>query len=188
LEELAEWLGYSHPHEIREVAHKEGFYTFDENVMDYALNPERISDYITRYTCSQCENVSIIGGLLIIDISMDSTTEAETTKTEKTVRRSYYVHHTSDFTNAYHLYYADTAADLAALPEGAKRITRKKALLLAREESDRRKYNSAFSSFADIAIYPAADCVDGTGGYIYVDWYNDRRYSLSGRIWERVKK
>jgi hypothetical protein len=117
----------------------------------------------------------------------ENTKNAETE--EITMKKTYYVHYYKDFANTYNLYYAETAADLAALPEGAERITRKQALALASDEAWRRKADQAFSGYADTAIYPAADCNRyDEYGPIYVDWDDENRYVWNGRIVERVQK
>jgi hypothetical protein len=84
------------------------------------------------------------------------------------------------FSNEYSLFYAENAADFAALPESAEQITRKQAQRLARDEVERRKYDRAFSGYADSAIYPAAliDAKDAVS--------NESRYTLKNRIFERV--
>ena len=92
--------------------------------------------------------------------------------------KKYYVHYYRDFSNCYNLYWADSPAMEADLPEGAERITRKRALELARCESDRRKYEPMSSGYADDSILPAG-CDDA-------DLANTRDYILVGRIWERA--
>lgn len=92
--------------------------------------------------------------------------------------KKYYVHYYRDFANCYKLYWADSPAMEADLPEGAERITRKRALELARCESDRRKYEPMSSGYADDSILPAG-CDDA-------DLANTRDYILVGRIWERA--
>lgn len=59
----------------------------------------------------------------------------------------------------------------------AERITRKKALQLAREESDRRKFDGAFAYYAPETIAPLS----------VEDIVNNSHYQLIGRIWERIK-
>ena len=68
-------------------------------------------------------------------------------------KKEYYVWYPRDFANEYCLYYTETPEDKMALPEGAERITRKRAEELARAESERRKYGRN-SGFAGERIYP----------------------------------
>lgn len=91
--------------------------------------------------------------------------------------KKFYINRTADFGNTYELFWADSPEMVSRLPEGAERITRQEALKLARQEAYRRKHDSAFSGYADNAVYPA-----GYNG----DIANDPRYQLIGRIWERV--
>lgn len=67
------------------------------------------------------------------------------------MKNHYFVHYWRDFGNCYHLYYAP--ADFVP-PSGWERITRKEAERLARAEKQRRKYDPAFSRFADAYIFP----------------------------------
>lgn len=67
--------------------------------------------------------------------------------------RKYYVHYYRDFGNTYNLYWTDGLESEAALPDGAERISRKRAFELARRERDARKYDPAFSGYADSYIY-----------------------------------
>ena len=59
--------------------------------------------------------------------------------------RQYFKHYYNDFGNTYSLLYADTPEQLAAIPEGAERITRREAIQLAVAENQRRKDDAAFS-------------------------------------------
>lgn len=93
------------------------------------------------------------------------------------MKRKYYVHYYMDFGNTYNLYYANTPEMEARIPEGAERITRKKAERLARAERARRINDAASAFRADGAIYPAG--VDS-------DFFDDPRYKLRGCIWERA--
>ena len=52
-----------------------------------------------------------------------------------------------------------------------------KALQLAREESDRRKFDGAFAYYAPETIAPLS----------VEDIVNNSHYQLIGRIWERIK-
>lgn len=66
--------------------------------------------------------------------------------------KKYYVDFGAEkFGNKYSLFY--TLAD-ESVPETAERITRKEAITYARAERQRRKDDPAFSSYADIYIYP----------------------------------
>lgn len=72
--------------------------------------------------------------------------------------KQYYVQYYRDFGNTYTLRWADNAADIAALTsEGYERITRAKALWLARQEAIRRRDDPAFAYYADDHIYPVRD-------------------------------
>ena len=93
--------------------------------------------------------------------------------------RKYWIHYYRSFGNTYALYYTENAEEERLLPRNAERITRKDALKMARKESDRRKFDSAFSGFADAEIYPVNEPED---------IINDRRYKLVGRIWEKQVK
>ena len=68
--------------------------------------------------------------------------------------RKYYVFY-GQFANQYRLYYTENDSEKELLPKNAKRIRRKEAQRLAREESYRRKYDHAFSGFADSFVRPA---------------------------------
>lgn len=74
--------------------------------------------------------------------------------------RKYYVHYYRDFGNAYNLYWTDGPEGEAALPDGAERISRKRAFELARDERERRKYNPSFGWYADSYIYPPESSYD----------------------------
>ena len=91
--------------------------------------------------------------------------------------RKYWIHYCRSFGNTFELYYTENAKEEKYLPHNAERITRKDALKMARRESDSRKFDGAFSGFADAEIYP----VNMPENII-----NDRRYKLVGRIWEKV--
>ena len=92
--------------------------------------------------------------------------------------KKYYVSYYRDFANAYRLRWADCPAMEADLPEGAERITRKRALELARAEAQRSKEDFASSGYADDTIAPA--------GCEHISLYNSQHYKLVGRIWERA--
>lgn len=62
-----------------------------------------------------------------------------------------------NFSNAYALLWADDANVVSAEYPDAERITRAEALRLAREERERRRYDAAFSHFADAWVYPYKD-------------------------------
>lgn len=90
--------------------------------------------------------------------------------------RKYWVQYWRNFGNTYNLFYTENPEEESMLPGNAERITRKKALQLAREESDRRKYDEAFAYYAPETIVPIN----------VEDIVNNRHYKLIGRIWERV--
>lgn len=90
--------------------------------------------------------------------------------------RKYWIHYYRPFGNTFTLYYTESAEEEKHLPRDAERITRKDALKMARRESDTRKFDGAFSGFADAEIYP----VNAPENII-----NDQRYKLVGRIWEK---
>lgn len=92
--------------------------------------------------------------------------------------RKYWVYYWRNFGNTYRLWYTENSDEEKLLPETAERITRKKALQLAREESDRQKFDEAFAYNADSEIYPIS-CAG--------DIVNDPHYQCGGRIWERVR-
>ena len=52
--------------------------------------------------------------------------------------KQYFVHYFRDFGNTYNLYYAECPEDFAALPDGAERISRRKAEQLCREDFNPR--------------------------------------------------
>ena len=99
------------------------------------------------------------------------------------MRRQYFVRF-GDFANVYDLAWSDSKCDTAFLLEhGFEQTTLKEALQLARRESDRRKYDQAFSGYANTEIYPAK--------YFTMAVYDDipenllyHNYELHGRIWE----
>ena len=91
--------------------------------------------------------------------------------------RKYWIHYYRSFGNTFALYYTESAEEEKYLPANAERITRKDALKMARREGDSRKFDGAFSGFADAEIYPVNSPED---------IINDRRYKLVGRIWEKV--
>ena len=68
--------------------------------------------------------------------------------------RKYWIHYYQSFGNTFALYYTESAEEEKHLPRNAERITRKGALKMARRESDSRKFDGAFSGFADAEIYP----------------------------------
>lgn len=71
------------------------------------------------------------------------------------MKRSYYVHYYRDFGNTYNLYWADCPEMIANLPDGAERITYKRAVELCRREREARGFDQAFSGYADAMIMPA---------------------------------
>lgn len=91
--------------------------------------------------------------------------------------RKYWVQYWRNFGNTYNLFYTENSEEESMLPENAERITRKKALQLAREESDRRKFDGAFAYYAPETIAPLS----------VEDIVNNSHYQLIGRIWERIK-
>lgn len=91
--------------------------------------------------------------------------------------RKYWVQYWRNFGNTYNLFYTENPEEESMLPENAERITRKEALKLAREESDRRKYDEAFAYYAPETIAPLS----------VEDIVNNSHYQLIGRIWERIK-
>lgn len=76
------------------------------------------------------------------------------------MKKQYFVSYYRDFGNTYTLLYAECPEDFAALPDGAERITRRKAVQLCREEKYRRKYDESFSGYASTIIVPAAGDYD----------------------------
>ena len=74
--------------------------------------------------------------------------------------RKYYVAY-GQFGNQYRLFYTESDSEMKFLPKNAERISRKEAQKLAREESYRRKFDRAFSGYADSCVYPAV--VKGCG-------------------------
>ena len=91
--------------------------------------------------------------------------------------RKYWVQYWRNFGNTYNLFYTENPEEESMLPGNAERITRKEALKLAREESDRRKYDEAFAYNADSEIYPVS---------FVGDIVNNPHWQCVGRIWERV--
>lgn len=91
--------------------------------------------------------------------------------------RKYWVQYWKSFANTYNLFYTENPEEESMLPGNAERITRKKALQLAREESDRRKFDGAFAYYAPETIAPLS----------VEDIVNNSHYQLIGRIWERIK-
>lgn len=91
--------------------------------------------------------------------------------------RKYWVQYWRNFGNTYNLFYTENPEEESMLPKNAERITRKKALQLAREESDRRKFDGAFAYYASATIAPIGER----------DIVNNHHYKLIGRIWERIK-
>ena len=71
-------------------------------------------------------------------------------------KNTYYIYYPRDFANEYTLLYVENAADRAALPENAMRISCTAALKLCREEHDRILHDPACSGFASNTILPAA--------------------------------
>ena len=71
-------------------------------------------------------------------------------------KKQYYIVSPRNFANEYTLLYVENAADRAALPENAMRISYTAALRLCREENDRILHDPACSGFASNTILPAA--------------------------------
>lgn len=85
------------------------------------------------------------------------------------MKKQYFISYYRDFCNTYTLLYAECPEDFAALPEDAKRITRREAEQLCREENARREFEQSSSGYASNVITPAAgDCCewDTPSGYI----------------------
>lgn len=96
------------------------------------------------------------------------------------MKKQYFVYYYNNFGNTYNLYWADSPEMIAALPENAERISRKKAIQLCRDEKYRQKCDSSFSGYATTSIFPADYPEDE-------DIRNDKRYSLvDGYIWCKV--
>ena len=96
------------------------------------------------------------------------------------MRRQYFVHYYKGFGNTYSLMYADTEEDLKLVPEGAERITRKKAESLASDENYRRRTDPSFSGYADNAVYPV-----GITNYDRYLMEQERGFYKNGYVWER---
>lgn len=89
------------------------------------------------------------------------------------MKKAYYVRYYRDFGNTYNLYWLP---DGEPAPAGLERITCKKAVDLCKQERDRRKYDQAFSGYADAWIWPygapeAVTCLHPlelrtSGGYV----------------------
>lgn len=97
-------------------------------------------------------------------------------------KKRYYIVSPRNFANEYTLLYVENAADRAALPENAMRISCTAAFRLCREENDRILHDPACSGFASNTILPAA--------------YNPKRdlplernplYVRIGYMWRRVE-
>lgn len=71
-------------------------------------------------------------------------------------KKQYYIVSPRNFANEYTLLYVENAADRAALPENAMRISCTAALRLCQEENDRILHDPACSGFASNTILPAA--------------------------------
>ena len=67
------------------------------------------------------------------------------------MKKAYYVEYYRDFGNTYNIYWLP---DGEPAPAGLERITRKQALDLCKQERYRRKYDQAFSGYADTWIWP----------------------------------
>ena len=95
--------------------------------------------------------------------------------------RKYYVRW-GRFANCYDLCYAETAKDQALL-EGMnfERITRERALILARQERDRRGTSfGSFGGYADTDVMPAAWYIEGM-----TETQLEDDYKLRNHIWEK---
>lgn len=95
-------------------------------------------------------------------------------------RKRYFVKR-GNFGNIYSLFWTDSPEMETKLPDGAERITRAEAIKLCRDERQRRKHDRAFAYYADAQVYPAGYPDDS-------DISADRRYTLSGYIWERTSE
>lgn len=71
-------------------------------------------------------------------------------------KKQYYIVSPRNFANEYTLLYVENAADRAALPENAMRISYATATKLCREENYRAIHDPACSGFASNTILPAA--------------------------------
>lgn len=71
-------------------------------------------------------------------------------------KKQYYIVSPRNFANEYTLLYVENAADRAALPENAMRISYTTATKLCREENYRAIHDPACSGFASNTILPAA--------------------------------
>lgn len=67
------------------------------------------------------------------------------------MKKAYYVKYYMNFGNTYNLYWLP---DGEPAPAGLERITRKKAFDLCKQERDRRRYDQAFSGYADTWVWP----------------------------------
>lgn len=95
--------------------------------------------------------------------------------------RQYYIHiYNNELPNAYRLYYLNYGTEKIYLPEGAKRITRKDAETLARQEAFRQKHSRPHSGLADAAVFPAAYDRDRA------DICQDSRFFLNEWIWDNA--
>lgn len=92
--------------------------------------------------------------------------------------KQYYLHH-GEFANMYSLVYAETAEEAAALESmGFERCTRAEALVLAKNERERRLYDGQFANYADSEIMPPAWYINKlTDDQLYDD------YECSNHIW-----
>lgn len=67
------------------------------------------------------------------------------------MKKAYYVEYYRDFGNTYNLYWLP---EREPAPAELERIAYKKAVDLCKQERDRRKYDQAFSGYADAWIWP----------------------------------
>lgn len=107
-------------------------------------------------------------------------------------KKAYYVRY-GNFSNQYDLAWADTPEDQAWLIEhNFERVGVKRVLQLARREAWRRKWDEAFSGYANAYIYPAKWYVaEAKNDLIYSygvcpeEWLDKNNYKLNGRIWDK---
>lgn len=93
--------------------------------------------------------------------------------------RKYFIRR-GEFWNQYDLAYAENAQECAALEAiGFTRESRKHAEHDARVERDRRKYDQAFSGYADDIIYPAM---------YYVIWKNADPCEAETWLWRNYER
>lgn len=98
------------------------------------------------------------------------------------MKKTYFIRY-GDFGNTYDLAWADNESDTEDLiSTGFERCSRKWAERQAHAEIDRRKYDPAFSGYADRAVYPA-QYYTGKPRDDIQQWLW-RNFTLKGVIWE----